>query len=425
MDRLASTSLRNVLERVHPAIEAGSVNVISVDAIRQRSGDRWPKKREQVEAFVERAFARLSQPGDLLVALNEGEFVIVQPGASRAIALSVSANILKETLAFFLGKAAREDLRVFQVTSFANGALGLQPVLEAVLDRVFGGEPATRAPQSVEEPPLARSVAIAPSEDLHWQLQRRVRLISPPDLELDLTITPEPTWNVGANVIASFLLRPSTSLAPVGMPSGVVDGGRLSPNMAGEAAIATIAYAAELIAAQGVQVALHVPVALSALSYSASRFRILNALRALPAQVRRFLILEIVETSEGLPQSRLTEVAGMLDSYCRAVLARAPSELADVRPWRRCGVSGVTIECGHLDPADKDVQSRLGAFGRRAAEATLSCVAYGLSTRSLMVAAWAAGFTHLGGHCLSAEVGAPEAVLRFRPADLFSKAIAC
>lgn len=420
MDRIASASLRDVLEKVQPAIASGAVNIISVDAIRQRSGDRWPKKREQVEAFVERAFSRLSQPGDMMVSLNEAEFVTVQPSVSRTTALSASANILKETLAFFLGKAAREDMSLFQVTSFIDGALGLQAVLGAMLDDVLEPESGAGAAQTGSSPAGGRPLAIPPSEDLHWVRNRRVRLTSPPDLELDLTISPEPTWNVAAKVVASFLLRPSTALAAVGVPSRMV-AGDLSPNMAGEAALATIAFAAELIVKRGVQVALHVPIALNALSYSASRFRILNGLRDLAPQVRRFLILEVVEISEGLPQSRLTEVATMLSPHCRAVLARAPSETADVRPWRRCGLSGVTLECGHLDPADRSAQLRLGGFARRAAEVALSCVGYDLPSRSLMLAAWASGFTHVGGPLLSAEVGYPEAVLRLGPADLFSK----
>jgi hypothetical protein len=420
MERLASASLQDVLDKVRPAIASGLVNIISVDAIRERSGDRWPKKREQVEAFVERTFARLSQPGDMLVALNEAEFVTVQPNASATTALSISANILKESLAFFLGKAAREDLRLFQVATFVDGALGLRPVLGAALDKALEAEPPAPAARQAQGSG-SQFPAVPPCDDLHWETVRRVRLISPPDVELDLAITPEPTWNVGAKVVASFLLRPVTSLASVGRPARVVSASDLSPNMAGEAAIATIAYAAEMIAQRGVRVALHAPVGLNATSYSASRFRLLNALRELPEQVRRFLILEIVEISEGLPQSRLTEVVGMLGPYCRAVLARAPSEAVDVRAWRGFGLSGVTIDCQHLDPADREVQARLGVFARRAAEATLSCVGYSLPSSSLMLAAWASGFTHVGGPLLSAGVRSPDVILRLRPADLFSK----
>jgi hypothetical protein len=217
MQRLASASLRDVLGKVQPAIAAGLVNIISVDAIRDRSGDRWPKKREQVEAFVERTFARLSQPGDMLVALNEAEFVTVQPGASPTTALSVSAKVLQEALAFFLGKAAREDLRIFQVTSFVDGALGLKPILGAALDQAFDPEHRTPAAGAAEVTG-GRSSSAPPSDDLHWETSRRVKLTSPPDLDLDLLITPEPTWNVGARVVASFLLRPVTSLTAVGQP---------------------------------------------------------------------------------------------------------------------------------------------------------------------------------------------------------------
>src|SRR5690242_6537895 len=114
MERFTSIALRDVLEKVAPAIEEGGANILSVEAIRERSEERWAQRREQVTAFVERAFARLAQPGDFVTPLNDSEFLTVQPSVSRPAALSISANILRETLAFFLGSAAREDLRLFQ-----------------------------------------------------------------------------------------------------------------------------------------------------------------------------------------------------------------------------------------------------------------------------------------------------------------------
>jgi hypothetical protein len=128
MDRITSSGLRDVLEKVGPAIASGCVNVISVEAIREGSGDRWPRRREQVATFIERAFARVSQPGDIMVPLNDAEFVTVQPSVARSAALGLSASVLTETLAFFLGAAAREDLRLFQVTSFVDGQMAVQSV---------------------------------------------------------------------------------------------------------------------------------------------------------------------------------------------------------------------------------------------------------------------------------------------------------
>jgi hypothetical protein len=131
-------------------------------------------------------------------------------------------------------------------------------------------------------------------------------------------------------------------------------------------------------------------------------------------------MLEVVEISEGLPQSRLTEVAPMPSPHCGAVPARAVSESVDVRSWRGCGLSGVTLDGGHLDPADRTAQLRLGGFEGRAAEVALSCVSHEFPSHSLMLAAWASGFTHVGGPLLSAELGPPESVLHLRPSDLFS-----
>jgi hypothetical protein len=418
MDRITSTALRDVLEKVGPAIASGCVNVISVEAIREGSGDRWPRRREQVATFIERAFARIAQPGDIMVALNDAEFVTVQPSVSRSAALGLSASVLTETLAFFLGAAAREDLRLFQVTSFVDGQMAVQSVDPG---QAATGDDAELRRSGAEAGAGFGADSLGPiSDDLFWAATRRKRLTSPPDIELELEMMPEPTWNVGARVVASFLLRPAMWLTEGDNPPRTAECGELPPSLAGEVAVSGLAYAAELIGDLGVQVALHAPLPLNAITYSTSRYRLLHALRDLPKQVKRFLILEITELAGGLPQSRMTELVGMLAPYCRAVLARAPSEMVDVSAWRGCGLSGVTLDCRHLDATDRGAQFRLETFARKAAEASTACVGYGLPTSSLMLAAWAAGFTHLGGPALSREVATPKTLVRLQPAELFA-----
>jgi hypothetical protein len=410
MERFTSAGLRAVLEKVAPAIAAGCVTIISVEAIRERSADKWPRKREQVASFVERAFSRVSQPGDLMVSLNDAEFVSVQTSVSRTTSLSISAKILKETLAFFLGAAAREDLRLFQVTAFENGALTVEP-LDAgkILDN------------AEDAPPRRARTAAPPSDDLTWNVSRTWRLTSPPNLTLDLEIAPEPTWNVSARVVASFLLRPSMWLAVGDEPARPADDWDLPAVLAGEAAMNGIAYAAELISNNKAQVALHAPLPLKAATYSTSRYDLLNLLRELDSATRRLLILEITDLSAGFPRSRLTEVVCMVAPYSRAVLARAPSECADVRMWGGCGLSGVALDCRDLDPADRDVERRLAVFAQRARESSLACVGYGFPSSSLMLAAWAAGFTHLGGKALSEEITRPRSIVRLQPVDIFAR----
>ncbi|HEY3695735.1 hypothetical protein [Phenylobacterium sp.] len=405
MDRVTTNSARGLLEQAGLAVAAGSVNVISVLAIRQRSGDRWPRKREQVEDFVSRAFARAASPHDMVAALNDVEFLTVQPEASKAAALALSANVLKETLNFFLGAAAREDLKLFFVTGLDGEELAVEAVDAATLSSA--AEPAAAAP--------SRPAAAAPATLIGTEaLRRRVRLVSMsgPHCEIDLGI--EPTWNIGARVVTSFLVRAAIRLDGEDAPAPD------APTVAGEAAMQALAYAADLLSngPEGLHVGLHTPLSIGAMGHSASRYRLLHALQSLDPAIRRLLLIEIIDLPAGFPQSRMTEVVAALAPYGRAVLARAPSETADLASWRRCGLGGVTLDCSHLDPADRKARVRLGRFAAAAAEVAPACVGYSLASRSLLISAWAAGFTHLGGAAVEAEVRTPAAQ-RLEPSQLY------
>ena len=244
-------------------------------------------------AFVERAFSRLCEPGDVIAPLNDTEFLTIQPNSSRTAALGFSANVLKETLEFFLGAVARQDLRLFQVTSFANGELGVQPVATG---RLIG--PDHVDPQS---PPGRR--ATAPPADELQRLARphRVKIHVASLGPLDVTIAAEPVWNAGAGAVVSYALQPTVQFPVPAEDQAGAPMSELPPALAADIALAVIGRAVELLETLSLRSALHIPLPLSALAFSAARYRVLHGLRELPAGLRKFLILEVVELSQGLP----------------------------------------------------------------------------------------------------------------------------
>lgn len=416
MEHLTSAALDQVLPRMGPALGAGSVTMISLEAIRERSGDRWSRKREQVAAFVERAFSRMASPGDLIVGLNEAEFVTVQPEATRAAALSLSAVLLKETLEFFLGAAAAEDMRLYRVTAFHDGELQVEAV---DAPRVLSGADADTAPRQASEPDPHDSAA-PPAEVVPAGRLSRARLIGGSGVELEVLVSTTPIWNVRGRVVSSFRLRSDAAVVRADERLRAPRPGEISSLLAGEIALRGIDYAVELMSA-GASVGLHAPLSMAALSYSTSRYRLLRALRELDPAVRRLLVMELTEIEPGLPQSRLAELVAMLSPYCRAVLARAPTDAMDVRLWRRCGLNGVVLDCSQFDPGDRTTSQRLSAFAAAAEEVAPACLGYGVDTSSLLLTAWAAGFSHLSG----AAICGPEAELprgvRLQPEDLYDR----
>lgn len=435
MDRLTSGGFTEVLDRLAPAIGRGSVNVMSVAAIRDRSPKTWARRREQVEAFVERAYHRISGDEGIIVALNDIEFLAVHTERSRLAALNLSASILKETLTFFVGTAARHDMRIMQVTDFRDGELSVQTVNPDHLLQTpapeweRSGGSAAEADQAWDRidgtgelsPPDRRSRRGRDDDAPRWRPMdgrtgRAVRLTTA-EHKLVAHHSLRFTWNAKNNVVTSFLIETRTEPQLTEA---------MSPLLASEAARATLAFAAHQVQSccdSGTPVGMHVPVPIAALSNTAARYPVLQLLRELPLAVRRLLIVELTELPEGVPPSRLTEAVSMVSPHVRAVLARAPSETTNVLNWARCGLRGVTLDCDRIQVADSLALGAINIFARNALALAPACVGYSLHTKSLMIAAWSAGFTHLSGDALGREIPS-VAAFRLLPLELYRRTMA-
>jgi len=420
MDHIASASPAELLNGAGAAVSAGTVNVISVKAIRDSFGERWPKKRDQVETFLTRSFARLAGPGAIIRALNEIEFITIQADVSAAAAVNLSANILKDTLGFFIGAAAEEDMHILQVTAFVGGRLEVQALDPARLMAAAAGapQPSTLAPSAA---PAVSDAAAPPSQTIARPGRRPPVRLASRGLEVEVASTLTPVWNITAGVVASTQL---TALVAEVLPEGgnrPVDSADVTPALAAQIALHALREAMGQACADPAapSMAIHAPLPLPALSYSTSRYALLHALRDLDPLVRRRLVLEITELPEGFPSGRLAELVSMLAPLGRAVLARAASAGRSVRHWRDCRLNGVILDCAEMDPADKRVGARLSAFAEAVDEAAPRCIAYGLNDRSLLLAAWGAGFSHLAGPALSAVVG-PRQAVRLDPEDFYA-----
>ena len=89
VNRIASADARDTLERIQNSalLEAGSVNMVGLDAIRRKLGDRWPAKRMRVWEHVEREFERRLSPADLTIRVDDINYVVALPGQPASAAI--------------------------------------------------------------------------------------------------------------------------------------------------------------------------------------------------------------------------------------------------------------------------------------------------------------------------------------------------
>lgn len=377
--RIAAATAPEILARAASAIAAGAVIVISVEAIKDRSDTRWGRRQEQVETFVTRAFQRAAGASDLILALNDVEYLTIQPDASHVAAASRCANILKETLHFFLGASAIEDVRILQVVGFTEGELEVRAIDPAELNET---RPEPVSSQIRDTPPTSLIPA---------SMQRVVRL-DPPGLDVEIDTEVRPIWSLAGSAIVSHVIWADEAQVIARNPSLAL----YAPAMGREIALAGLEHARALLEGEvPVRAGLHCAAPFAALTHSTSRFRLLNILNEISAPLRRLLVFEITGASGGLPHGRMAELVSLISPFCRAVLARAPDLHTELRSWRGCNLAGVTVDCSQVPSDDRRTPAQFAAFTREAFAVGPACVAYGLTSRSLLLTAWAEGFTHL------------------------------
>jgi hypothetical protein len=397
-DRITAAGAQDMLERLQNAalLDSGVVNVIGLDAIRRKLGDRWPAKRAQIWEHVERELDRGLSPADIYFRTDEISYMIAQPGAAGFAAQSVCMSILQEVLKFFLGESRFADIDVRTVTAIEGNQVTSAAVDLIKLRRGVATAPSSAGPASIETPAeqLAHAVtgpladqAPAPAP---WKppLAGRSSIIElePPKREpFDLKLTVDGVWNLRRGLITSFLIE----RGGVGLHTDAAD--------LAEIDVATFAYAAVILeeqARQGGPLTLHVPISFTSLATQRTRDRLLSLTQSVREAMRKAVLLEICGLDAGVPPSRLIEVVGLMRSLCVGVVGRVQPTKAALAAAKGCGLRAVAVEADLLAPHKPEYDARLKAFVTLARPVSPNLLIHGLRDLKQIDLAAATGFSH-------------------------------
>lgn len=130
LDRFDAADLAAVMGRLadSPLAEEGKVCLIGLDAVRDRFGERWAGRVDQVNDHVERTLARHLPVGGWFARVSDVDYVVVQPALSRYAAQASCLTYLRELIEHFLGRSTVSDLRIREVTRLTPDGLEAQPL---------------------------------------------------------------------------------------------------------------------------------------------------------------------------------------------------------------------------------------------------------------------------------------------------------
>ena len=395
----------------------GQVQLVSVAAIRDTVGERWSRHQPLVEDFVMRAFARNASEDDMVVRVNDTDFLLIQPSRSPMGALSRSSVLLRETLTFFLGVAQAENIHISVVDRIGDDGLEATRVTGDQLAEAARERSGDLSQSRDGSAPWERFGVAAPTRKI-------VAIQRPGHADIQAIFYLDPVWHVAREAVVSFVVR---TVAVQRLASGEVEPvepAGLAPGASAALNIQRLVFIDELLSGGDGPIVIHAPISLNGLSYSGTRTAILGELRRLVEGGRRDrLIIELIHVPEGLPHSRLAEAIAQVRPYARGVLVRAPSFSTDVGGWLRCGAAGVIHEtpAGGPGSSDKAVLAALPGVADRARQAGLTAGLYEVRSGSVALAAWTAGFSHLSGDHITARLGTDAVAQRFTVMDLYRK----
>jgi hypothetical protein len=382
------------------SLQDGSAHVLAFDAIRDRSR-RWLVRQEAVRDFIERTFLRSFPASATLLPLDDVNFLVIQPSESGYGAQGRALRLMAEVLRFFLGVSARADLKLSRVTRIGPDGVETAPVeigdadetsLEAMEPeaRALSGSTQTIAASPIDGQGLLTGV-ISHGRKGPAPLVRG-------DRTYDAMSVIEPIWSVRQEAVVSYLLRPlvfeksDDGLAPADLASASLRD-LLSLDLI------VLSEAERVLKEQepGGRIALHVPIHQAVLAMSNARQTLLSALNRVHALASSVIVV-LAGLEMGTPHSRLLEATSLLANRCRAVVALAPGFDCPIDRWRDAHLSGVGVDFSNrLGGEAPPTLKQITAFAARFDGVAPALIAYSAPTTAMTLAAWSAGFTHVGG----------------------------
>lgn len=382
VERFFTHELGPTLERFQSSgmLEEGRINLIGLDAIAERLGDRWEGRREQIYHHVERTLTRHLEGGGYFQRVSPTDYLVVQPTQGKFSAQLSCLLYLRELLTHFLGGAAPEAADVLEVTSLSGGrifAAEIDPAYATVAART---EPRPVLPDGDEsEPTPGNPFVSADGRTL------RVSCRLEPVFELKTFA------QIGYRIARRVLRMPEevelTAQELRNLPTVDIE----------KVDLATIARGiSRLKSEQGNtrQPTLFLPVSYTTLASQRGRGPLIARFKEATRGVEKGLVCEITDI-EGVPGSALAAVTVMIKPFCRIVVGklrdppgRTPEDLRGVR------LQGIAFEAGAHPVERGEFSAWAESAVGNARRVTRSVIIHGLSGAEYLGLAGMAGATH-------------------------------
>jgi hypothetical protein len=390
--RISAKNAATVLERLAGSdrLERGGVFVISVEAIRERSGDRWDKKRDDVWGYLARKLNEYLSYQDIHQQISDTDVLVAMTTEDGVAAQAVGMKVLEDVLEFFLGAADRRDIRIKAVNRIDGDLLTCTDVNPDAI--------ATARSSARSEPSDRDTIASPYRSHVSEERERErnpVSFVASNGQQLRIDFALEHVVSLRHGVTAVLRVEPTVSFRDTGEVIPVRKFGRLADEDMLQIDRATLAFGGLFLPRDPrSQPPVILPASFRTMGARKGRQLLLNVPGASPERVRQGAMLEFVDIERGTPSGRLVEVVSLVGRVTRGVLARLQANREALAPISGTRFNGLVVDFADLGLTTEHLEGFLRVMARQMRGKAPALIAQGLAERYHMLMADDAGFTH-------------------------------
>jgi hypothetical protein len=250
----------------------------------------------------------------------------------------------------------------------------------------------------------------------------------PADPWAALRFSYRPVWNTSNRLITTYLCSvealESNGAGPYADARQVLGTDPAAMARLDELLIERVVGDLNRLIAEGRQLLLTLPVHFDTVGSQAFRRRCVDRLSALPEAARKYLIVEIIDLPDGVPQSRLFDLAAPLRQVCRSVIGRMSLAATDMSALHGARIAAAGCDVSSFTASGLSLMHCLGRFQRLAEKAGLTSYVRGVGAPSIVMAALGAGFAFMDGDAIAKRLAEPQSILSLDLIDIYRELMA-
>jgi hypothetical protein len=402
--RISALDASSVLERLAGSdrMERGAVFIVSVEAIKDRSGERWEKKRDDVWGYLGRKLNEYLSYQDIHQRISETDVLVAMNTEEGVAAQAVGMKVLEEVLEFFLGAAERRDIHIRAVSRIDGHYLSCTDIdPEAIVTARATARPADAERAETVSP--YRSLVSAEAE----RERNPVSFVASNGQRLQIDFALEHVVSLRHGVTAVLRVEPTVIFHATGETVPARKFMKLSDEDLLAIDRASLAFGGLFMPEDArTQPPVIVPASFRTMGGRKGRQLLMNVPNVSPERVRQGAMVEFVDIDRGTPNGRLVEVTSLVGGLARGVLARLQPVRDALSPVSGARFNGLTVDFADLGLPDTRLAEFLRVMAHQMRGKAPALIAQGLAGRLHFDMAEEAGFTH------AAVRGAPNTVTR-------------